>query len=54
MEEAQVRRLPVVDVDGRLVGMVSVADIARKLATSDPVTVAMLLEQISQPATVHA
>ena len=54
MEETQVRRLPVVDVDGRLVGMVSVADIARKLATSDPVTVATLLEQISQPVAVHA
>jgi CBS domain-containing protein len=54
MEEAQVRRLPVVDVDGRLVGIVSVSDIARKLATSDPVTVAAVLEQISQPAAVHS
>jgi CBS domain-containing protein len=53
MKEAQVRRLPVVDVDGRLVGMVSLSDIARKLATSDPVTVATLLEQISQPVAVH-
>jgi CBS domain-containing protein len=53
MEQAQVRRLPVVDVDGRLVGMISVADVARNLATTDPVTVASLVEQISQPVAVH-
>ncbi|MGE5732195.1 MAG: CBS domain-containing protein [Gemmatimonas sp.] len=53
MEQAQVRRRPVVDVDGRLVGVVSVADIARKLATSDPVTGATLIEEISQPVAVH-
>lgn len=53
MQQAQVRRLPVVDVDGRLVGMLSVADIARKLASIDPVIVATLVEQISQPIGVH-
>jgi CBS domain-containing protein len=53
MEQAQVRRLPVVDVDGRLVGMISVADVARKLAATDPVTVASLVDQISQPVAVH-
>lgn len=54
MQEAQVRRLPVIDPDGRLVGMVSVADIARKLAASDPATVVTLIDQISQPIAVHA
>jgi CBS domain-containing protein len=53
MQQAQVRRLPVVDVDGRLVGMLSVADIARKFASIDPVIVATLVEQISQPIGVH-
>jgi CBS domain-containing protein len=53
MEDAQVRRLPVVDVDGRLVGMLSVADIARKLSAIDPITVATLVAEISQPVAVH-
>ena len=53
MQQEQVRRLPVVDVEGRLVGMVSVADVARRLAAIEPRTVATLVEQISQPAAVH-
>lgn len=53
MEEAQVRRLPVVDPDGRLVGMLSVADIARKLAAIDPITVATMVAEISEPVGVH-
>jgi CBS domain-containing protein len=32
MREAQVRRLPVVDESGRLVGILSLSDIARELA----------------------
>jgi CBS domain-containing protein len=32
MREAQIRRLPVVDDDGRLIGMISLADLAREAA----------------------
>ena len=54
MEEAQVRRLPVVEDDGRLIGMVSLADIARKLWATEPKSVAALIAGISQPKAVHA
>ena len=53
MAESQVRRVPVVDVDGRLVGMVSLADVARKLTEMDPGLVATTLDAISEPAAVH-
>lgn len=53
MKEHQVRRLPVVDFDGRLVGMLSLADVARKLGSSDPHRVAELIGEISQPVGVH-
>jgi len=32
MRDAQIRRLPVVDDDGRLIGMISLADLAREAA----------------------
>ena len=32
MREAQIRRLPVVDDEGRLIGMISLADLAREAA----------------------
>jgi CBS domain-containing protein len=54
MQEAQVRRLPVVESTGHLVGMLTLADVARKLAAIEPKKVATLLEQISTPAAVHA
>jgi len=53
MAESQVRRLPVVDVDGRLVGVVSLADVTRHLAETDPVLVATTVGEISEPASVH-
>ena len=53
MKESQVRRLPVVEPDGRLVGMLSLADVARKLLHTDPHRVAELISEVSQPAAVH-
>jgi CBS-domain-containing membrane protein len=54
MKDAQVRRLPVIDGDERLIGMLSVADIARKLSATEPKSVAALVAEISQPKAVHA
>jgi CBS domain-containing protein len=49
MAEAQIRRLPVVDEGERLVGIVSLGDIAAK-NPEDEVDVAMSLGDISSPA----
>jgi CBS domain-containing protein len=46
MAKHQVRRLPVVEEDGRLVGVVAQADIARK---GDEVKTGRLVEEISEP-----
>jgi len=46
MAEHQVRRLPVVEEDGRLVGIVAQADVARE---SDDRRTGELVEDISQP-----
>lgn len=51
MGREQVRRIPVVDERGSLVGVVSQADFARK--ASDPVKVEKTVEQISQPGGSH-
>jgi len=51
MRHARVRRLPVVDADEVLLGMLTQADIARHLAGSEATVVARLIEEISQPAT---
>ena len=57
MRAAQVRRLPVVDDEGTLWGIVSLGDIAQSLGTSDrkadglsPQNVASTLAAISQPS----
>jgi CBS domain-containing protein len=49
MEDAQVRRLPVVDAEGVLIGIVSQADLARKIGKEDPELVEEVLERVSQP-----
>lgn len=49
MAEAQIRRLPVVDGDQKLVGIVSLGDIAAK-NPGDEADVAMSLGDISSPA----
>jgi hypothetical protein len=48
MELSQVRRVPVVDSDGRLVGIIAQADVARCLEDSEKV--AHMLREISRPA----
>jgi CBS domain-containing protein len=52
MGREQVRRIPVVDDRGALLGIVSQADVARK-ATNDA-KVERTIEQISQPSGKHA
>jgi len=47
MEERQVRRVPVVDNDKRLVGMIAQADIATRLHST--AKTAEVVEEISQP-----
>jgi len=48
MEEKRIRRLPVLDRDKRLVGIVSLGDLAVK--TGDDRAVGETLEQVSEPA----
>jgi CBS domain-containing protein len=51
MGREQVRRIPVVDERGSLVGVVSQADLARK--AKDSIKVEKTVEQISQPGGSH-
>jgi CBS domain-containing protein len=54
MKDAQVRRIPVTDPDGRLVGIVALADVARHLGPEAPSSVEELLERVSEPAHLPA
>ncbi len=47
MEQHQVRRIPVVDADRRLVGIIAQADIARRVGESEKT--AELVEEVSRP-----
>ncbi len=49
MAKHQVRRIPVVDGEGRLAGMVSLADIAREIGPRAPAEVVTVLERVSAP-----
>jgi len=49
MERDQIRRLPVVDEENRLVGIIAQADIATRLGRSKPEAVEELVEKISEP-----
>ena len=48
MEEHQIRRVPVVDDDGRIVGIISQADVATRLR--EPEKIAEVVKGISQAA----
>jgi CBS domain-containing protein len=48
MEEHQLRRIPVVDNNGRLVGIISQADVATRV--DDPGKTAEVVKEISQPS----
>jgi CBS domain-containing protein len=50
MSEAQVRRLPVIDQQERLCGIVSLGDLARE---ADPDTAEQALEGVAQPGGEH-
>ena len=50
MERAQVRRVPVLQPDGRLLGIVAQADVAMRLGPESPAAIEELLERISEPA----
>ncbi|HET6778023.1 MAG TPA: CBS domain-containing protein [Gemmatimonadales bacterium] len=49
MIERQVRRIPVVDTDGKLVGIVAQADIAREDGAASDREVGRIVEAISEP-----
>jgi CBS domain-containing protein len=50
MRHDRVRRIPVVDEQHRVVGVVSQADVARRLGETEPLAVERMLLDISQPA----
>lgn len=53
MEEGQVRRVPVVDEDNKILGVISTADIALEL--DEPDEIAEVFEEISEPTHIpHA
>ena len=49
MEDAQVRRIPVVDGSGVLLGIIAQADLATKLGPREPYLMEEVLERISTP-----
>jgi CBS domain-containing protein len=51
MSHDQVRRIPVVAEDGRLVGMISQADLATKVGPDNPLDVERVLESVSAKVT---
>ena len=52
MERHQVRRIPVVDGNGRLIGIITQADVATRI--KEPEKVAEMLEEVSKSGTMKA
>jgi CBS domain-containing protein len=52
MERRQVRRIPVVDRENRIVGIIAQADVATRL--KDPQKVSEVVEEISRPRAAAA
>lgn len=52
MEKNRVRRIPVVDNNGRLVGIIAQADVATR--SDEPERTAEVVEEISKPSTMRA
>lgn len=50
MERAQVRRVPVVDSDGRVIGVIGQSDLARRIGAGEPWAIEELIERISEPS----
>jgi CBS domain-containing protein len=50
MGDHQVRRIPVLDDDDRLVGIIALADVAREVGPRAPERVVDLLERMSEPS----
>ena len=48
MEKERVRRVPVVDADGRLVGIIALADVVRAMGRRSPFTVEEVLERVCE------
>lgn len=53
MSRDQIRRVPVVDDDHRVIGIIAQADIARRLGSRSPNVVGEVLEEISTPHTLQ-
>lgn len=49
MEERQVRRIPVVDDQNRLIGIVTLSDLAMRVGPQAPEALERLLERVSHP-----
>jgi len=54
MEQGQVRRIPVIDKDNRLVGIIAQADLAMRIGPQQPELVEEVVEKLSMPATALA
>ena len=52
MEDHQIRRIPVVDDSGRLLGIIAQADVATRSGLKDET--AEMLEEVSRPSTMRA
>lgn len=50
MERDQVRRVPVIDQDERVIGVIGQSDLARRIGAGEPWAIEELIERISAPS----